>query len=155
VTETTVRHEYFNATVERDFFAFMCGEMLGSGASRDVYVFEPDPRYVLKFETGAQSFSNVREWDVWHDAWALGRDISDWLAPCVAISPCGTILRQRRTTPAKVYPEKLPAWIMDTKRANFGMIGRRFVAHDYGLHAICNAGMTKRLRKIEWVGSLV
>ena len=145
-----IHDEYFNATIERDFFHFMCGEMLGRGASRDVYVFEPDPRYVLKFEMGAQSFSNVREWDVWNDALMGGKAVADWLAPCVAISACGTVLRQRRTTPAKTFPEKIPAWMQDTKRGNFGMIGRRFVAHDYGLHAICDGGMTNRLRKVTW-----
>uniref|UniRef100_A0AAU7VG84 Uncharacterized protein n=1 Tax=Dinoroseobacter phage vB_DshS_R26L TaxID=3161158 RepID=A0AAU7VG84_9CAUD len=145
-----VHNEYFQATVERDFFQFMCGEMLGRGQYRDVYVFEPDPRFVLKFETGASSFSNVREWDVWQDAQHMGKEVSDWLAPCVAISPCGTVLQQRRTRPAKTFPDKLPAWMTDTKRGNFGMLGRRFVAHDYGNHLICNAGMTKRLVKAKW-----
>lgn len=42
----------FADTVEKDFFAFMCGDLIGSGAHRDVYEFAPDPRFVLKFETG-------------------------------------------------------------------------------------------------------
>jgi len=145
-----VHDEWFKSTIERDFFNFMCGELLGNGASRDVYVFEQDPRYVLKFETGAQSFSNIREWDTWNDALNMGKEVSDWLAPCVSISPCGTVLRQRRTRPAKTFPDKIPAWMTDTKRANFGMIGNQFVAHDYGLHLICNKGMTKRLVKANW-----
>lgn len=145
-----VHDEYFLSTVEQDLFRFMCGELLGHGASRDVYVFEPDPRYVLKIETGAQSFSNVREWDIWHDAQHMGDEVSKWLAPCKSISPSGVVLMQRRTKPATTYPDKLPAWMTDTKRQNFGMIGRRFVAHDYGNHLICNSGMTKRLRKADW-----
>lgn len=144
-----VHDDLFKSNVERDFFRLMCGDLIGTGASRDVYIFEPDPKYVLKIENGAQCFSNIREWDVWHDAqhieWAR-----DWLAPCRIISPCGIVLMQRRTSPAKTYPDKIPAWMTDTKRANFGMIGRKFVAHDYGCHLICNAGMTKRLQKVEW-----
>lgn len=149
-----VHDEYFQATVERDFFHFMCGDLLGSGAYRNVYVFAPDPRFVIKIETGAQSFSNIREWDLWHDAQHMGKEVSDWLAPCVAISACGTVLQQRRTRPAKTFPDKIPAWMTDTKRQNFGLIGSRFVAHDYGNHLICNSGLTKRLRKAEWWDSV-
>lgn len=140
----------FLATVENDFFYFMCSELLGSGQSRDVYVFAHDPRWVVKIETGSQSFSNVREWDLWQDAQHMGPEVKDWLAPCKSISPCGTVLMQRRTKPAKVFPDKIPAWMTDTKRTNFGMIGKRFVAHDYGNHLVCNAGLTKRLVKVKW-----
>ena len=143
-------HDEFQNEVQKDFFWLMCGEQIGSGASRDVYSFAQDPRYVIKIETGAQSFSNVREWGVWNDAKEMGPDISKWLAPCKAISACGIVLIQERTKPAKTYPEKIPSWMTDTKRSNFGMIGRRFVAHDYGNHLICNGGMTRRLRKVDW-----
>lgn len=146
--------DYFKATVERDFFHFMCGDLLGSGASRDVYVFAPDPRFVIKIETGAQSFSNIREWDLWHDAQHMGPEVSKWLAPCVAISACGTVLQQRRTRPAKTFPDKIPVWMTDTKRQNFGLIGNRFVAHDYGNHLVCNSGLSPRLRKADWWGDV-
>lgn len=145
-----VHEDYFNATIERDFFHFMCGEMLGSGSFRDVYVFAHDPKWVVKIETGAQSFSNIREWDVWNDAGYIGESATKWLAPCKSISPCGTVLIQRRTKPAKTYPKMIPTWMTDTKRANFGMIGSKFVAHDYGLHQIYRSGMSKRLSKVEW-----
>jgi hypothetical protein len=140
----------FRSTIEHDFFYFMCAKLLGTGQSRDVYEFGPDPHWVLKFETGAQSFSNIREWDLWHDALSMGPEVHKWLAPCKSISPCGTVLMQRRTRPAKTFPEKLPAWMTDTKRSNFGMIGKRFVSHDYGNHLVCNQGLTKRLRKAKW-----
>lgn len=149
-----VHDEYFQATIERDFFHFMCGDLLGAGAYRNVYVFAPDPRFVIKIETGAQSFSNIREWDLWHDAQHMGKEVSDWLAPCVAISACGTVLRQRRTLPAKTFPDKIPVWMTDTKRQNFGLIGSRFVAHDYGNHLVCNSGLSTRLRKADWWGDV-
>ena len=142
--------QYFQQTVERDFFQFMCGELIGSGQFRDVYVFEQDPRYVIKIETGAQSFSNIREWDLWNDAQFMSEEIRGWLAPCKSISPSGTVLLQRRTTPATKYPEKIPSWMTDTKKQNFGMIGRKFVAHDYGNNRVCNQGLTKRLMIANW-----
>jgi len=140
----------FLKVIEHDFFFYMCSELLGTGQYRDVYVFAPDPKWVLKFETGAQSFSNIREWDLWNDAQHMSSEIRDWLAPCKSISPCGTVLMQRRTKPATNYPDKVPVWMTDTKRSNFGMLGKRFVAHDYGNHLVCNQGLTKRLRKAEW-----
>lgn len=147
-----VHNDYFDATIERDFFHFMCGELLGCGQFRDVYAFAHDPNWVVKIETGAQSFSNVREWDLWHDALHMGKEVTDWLAPCKTISACGCVLMQRRTKPAKTFPDKLPAWMTDTKKQNFGMIGRRFVAHDYGNNLVCNKGLTKRLVRAHWWG---
>lgn len=140
----------FKNTVEADFLHLICGKPLGSGAHREVFEFALDPKWVIKFETEAHSFSNINEWQVWQDAQDMHEDISKWLAPCRAISACGTVLIQARTTPAKRYPDQIPAWLTDTKRANFGMLGRRFVAHDYALNLICNSGMTRRLRKVEW-----
>lgn len=141
----------FKSVIEHDFFYYMCAELLGTGQFRDVYVLRSNPKWVLKFETGSQSFSNIREWDTWNDSEHMGPEVRKWLAPCKSISPCGTVLMQRRTTPAKIYPEKIPTWMTDTKKSNFGMIGRQFVAHDYGNHLICNSGMTKRLRKAKWL----
>lgn len=140
----------FNTTVEKDFFALMTGECLGWGQFRKVYVLATDPRWVIKFETGAQSFSNIVEWNLWNDAQHMHEDVRKWLAPCRMISPCGSILIQRRTTKATTFPDKVPAWMTDIKKSNFGMIGRQFVAHDYGNNLVANAGLTRRLRKADW-----
>ena len=142
--------EFFNNAVEADFFHIMCGEHIGTGASRDVYALVSDPNYVVKIETNAQSFSNIREWDLWQDALIMGEDRSNWLAPCERISSTGIVLIQKRTKPAKKYPEKIPVWMTDTKRSNFGMIGNKFVCHDYGNNLMCNSGLSKRLKKADW-----
>ncbi len=141
---------YFKSTIERDFFGMFAGDHLGSGSGREVYAFGLDDKYVIKFENGAQSFQNIREWDVWCDAEFMDPVIKKWLAPCDRISASGTILIQRRTTPAIKFPDKVPSFLTDLKRSNFGMIGRQFVAHDYGVHLVCNSGLTKRLRKADW-----
>lgn len=140
----------FRNVTERDFFRMFCGNKLGSGSARQVYECEYNPEYVVKIEDAAHSFQNVLEWNIWNDAQHMHPDIQKWLAPCVRISPCGIILIQKRTKPAKKYPEKLPSWLTDTKRQNYGMIGNRFVCHDYGVNLMCNNGLTKRLRKVEW-----
>lgn len=127
----------------------LCGDRIAAGSSRAVYQCAYDDGLVVKIENGAQSFQNIAEWQVWQDAQFMPHAL-DWLAPCVSISPCGLVLIQKKTEPAKRFPEKLPVWLTDTKRANYGMIGRRFVCHDYGTHLMCNSGLSKRLRKVEW-----
>jgi len=140
---------HFAATVEKDVFAMLCGEFIGEGSGREVYACAYDDQLVVKIENGAQSFQNILEWSLWHDAQYIDH-AKDWLAPCVRISPCGTVLVQKRTTPASKYPEKMPTWLTDTKRQNYGMIGKRFVCHDYGVNLMCNSGLSKRLRKVDW-----
>ena len=141
-----------NTIVEKDFFATFCGERLGSGIAREVFAYLPDPRYVVKIEDVAKSFQNVREWDVWDDAQYMDDEIRSWLAPCKTISPAGTVLIQRRTTPVMRHelPDKVPAFLGDLKPENFGKIGKRIVAHDYGCHLVCNSGLTKRKVKANW-----
>lgn len=140
----------FRNVAERDVFRMLCGHKLGSGSARQVYECAYNSDYVVKIEDRAESFQNVLEWHLWNDAEHMGTDVSKWLAPCVRISPCGVVLIQKRTQPAKKYPEKLPSWLTDTKRQNYGMIGSRFVCHDYGVNLMCNSGLTKRLRKVDW-----
>ena len=141
--------EYFLSTVEKDFFHLMCGEYIGRGASRQVYELAFDTNFVVKIESEARSFANVIEWETWQDTMWIDH-ARPWLAPCHSISPSGAVLIQRRTKPAKKYPEKIAAWFTDIKRSNFGMIGKRFVCHDYGCNLICNSGMTKRLVNAKW-----
>lgn len=139
----------FTSPVQTDVFRMLCGDHLGRGSAREVYECAYDPSLVVKIENRAGSFQNIAEWHVWQDAQFI-EHAADWLAPCVKISPCGTVLIQRKTSPAKSYPERLPTWLTDTKRANYGLLGRRFVCHDYGVNLICNSGLSKRLRKVEW-----
>lgn len=126
---------YFETnTIAREFYDLVVGEQLGVGVSRVVYVYRPDPSLVVKFETSAdREFQNVAEWHAWGRV-ADGRE-SVWLAPCVSISDCGSVLIQRRTSPVALgdLPARLPAWMTDRKRSNFGLYEGRVVAHDYGM----------------------
>lgn len=112
----------------------LCGERLGYGLHRHVYVFKQFPEYVIKLERdmGSGQFANVTEWRNYinHKDWKwLGR----WLAPCVTINETGSVMVQKRVTPGKRkdYPTHIPCLFTDLKLANFGWIGDQFVCCDY------------------------
>lgn len=48
------------------------------------------------------------------------------------------------------YPAKVPAFLSDLKRTNYGMAGKFLVCHDYGTNLLFEHGMTTRLKKAEW-----
>lgn len=139
---------YFTGTIGRDFFDLFAGDLIGSGVARTVYECTVRLDLVIKIEVPSHSFQNIREWEFW--LWShRQKEIRRWLAPCVAISPCGSVLLQERTTliPEKGYPKKLPKFLTDTKRDNFGLLGKRVVSHDY---ALVVPKYSISLRKAEW-----
>lgn len=101
--------------------------------ARKVYVLRLNPEYVIKIESGRQSFQNVAEWEYW--SWVKDTKIEKWFAPCELISTCGSMLVQRRVTPLRPneLPKRLPAFLdCDLKIENFGLIDGKFVCCDYG-----------------------
>lgn len=140
--------EHFKTTVSRDLLALCCGDHLGSGVGRDVYVFNPNPEWVIKFETTAGSFQNIREYESW---WQVaGTEFVSWLAPVHFISPCGTVLLQSKTTPIQegMYPEHIPAVFTDIARRNWGLLNGRPVCHDYGF--LLTTFNLKKTKKVRW-----
>jgi len=137
------------AVVTADLIDLVCGEKLGDGIGREVYVFALDPTKVLKFEYATESFQNAREWYIWNDLKEASK-WNKWLAPCYAISSCGQVLVQARTTPPPrdyAYPRTLPAFLTDTKNANYGLFEGRLVCHDYGT---CVSEYRLKQRKAHW-----
>lgn len=144
--------------LKEELYDLLCGRKLGEGAARAVFEHALDPTLVIKFEAGG-SFQNVIEWETWQSVQHVP-DIAKWFAPCIAISPNGAVLVQRRTTPAAFHPERVPAFFTDLKCANFGILipnhldtcqrTGQFVCHDYGTHLMLENGMTKRMRKADW-----
>ncbi|MFC5373981.1 hypothetical protein ACFPIF_15565 [Brevundimonas faecalis] len=149
----SIRAEYFCVnTLTSDLFSLFAGEQLGSGIARQVWSMEGDPASVLKFETGAGSFQNVAEWEVWQ-ALQHHEPSAKWLAPCRRISPCGAIMIQARTEPIRraELPDKVPAWASDLKLANWGIYDGRPVMHDYGLLSVMvGRAATKQMKKADW-----
>jgi len=147
--------KHFNDNVfTRDIFPIVFGKGLGSGIGREVYVYKPNPEYVIKVED--EGFQNIREWETWNEVKHMDSHKHNF-APCEYISNCGIYLIQKRTQrPIKEdYPEMIPHYFFDTKFDNYGVIvdgkKRRFVCHDYGTFSLCN-GMTKRKKKADWWG---
>ncbi|MEQ8308086.1 MAG: hypothetical protein RIA09_16245 [Hoeflea sp.] len=138
-------------TMATDLYSLCTGKELGQGCSRLVFDFALDQTCVIKFETAGGSFDNVVEWDVWN-AYRFDKRMSKWLAPCVSISPCGSILIQKKTTP--IYkdrlPKKIPRVFTDLKETNWGLLDGRPVCHDYGNHRIFNGGDLYRLVNADW-----
>lgn len=123
---------------------FIFQEEIGSGMSRVVYVFPFDKTKVIKVENTSGKFQNVIEWEFWHTH-QYNTKVSKWLAPCHYISDCGTFLIMERTEGLPLFrlPEKLPRFLTDKKKENFGLLNNKIVCHDYG-HVITEALVTLR-----------
>jgi len=123
------------------FKEMFCGEMIGHGTSRRVYTLAQQPDRVLKIEyEGKGFFHNVEEWRLWNEV-SERPELSKWLAPCYSISANGMFLIQARTQPLERLPDKVPAWLGDFKRANWGLYEDRPVCHDYANHRVWNRGL--------------
>lgn len=147
-----VFNDYFKAnTLTADFFRLVAGDYLGGGMSRQVYECRLDPTLVIKFETDSFRFQNVMEWQVWDRVrWVDG--VKNWFCPLVSISPCGTILLQKKAQDLrdKELPKRVPAFFTDFKKENWGMYQGRPVIRDFGTHLLMENGMTKRMKRPEW-----
>lgn len=145
----SVIDEYFTTTLSRDLYNIVCGKKIGSGIGRKVFTNRLDPTTVIKIETRGGSFQNIMEWEVW-DYVKGSKAISAWFAPCVAISPSGLVLVQKRTAPARErdFPRRVPKCFTDMKRENWGFVGNKLVCHDYGY--IASSGITTKTKKAVW-----
>lgn len=140
-----------NAATFKDAFNLLCGEKLGSGVHRTVFECRLRPELVVKVEDSGdwRYFANVQEQKFWNDH-SFYKAVSQWLAPCEYLSPDGRLLLQRRVDPlpAKAkLPDKLPAFLTDVKRSNWGMLDGKLVCCDYAM-TIPNPSL--RLRKVSW-----
>lgn len=141
---------YFDSTISRDFFRLFCGVKIGEGMSRAVHACSVRPDLVVKIETAAGTFQNAVEWETWTQL--KDTPSARWLAPCEHISDCGTVLLQRRTDPMKAgqEPGKMPVFLSDFKRDNYGVLDGRIVCHDYGTSLVISHGASTRLKKVDW-----
>lgn len=162
-------------TEERDgaggLQALCLGTKRGEGLSRIVYdwiepqswmrdqnngVLEYDDErvdYVVKVQKNSHDlyFQNVQEWSVWQ--WVKAKPMAKWFAPCVAISPCGRYLIQRKCDPLRKaeMPKRLPAFLVDNRLENLGLFQGRVVCCDYGFGVAAIRTADKRLIKVrEW-----
>lgn len=133
--KTLRKPDLLNGWDVKEAMGLLMGEQLGSGIDRNVYECPLNPEHwVLKVDHG-HDFANVAEFNMW--SVAAPWDCSVFFAPCVEISPCGTLLIQERTTPLtdaqfkELKKMRVPWWFTDFKRSNWGMLNGKFVCHDY------------------------
>lgn len=139
-----------NSAVHRDAFNLLCDERIGYGMSRAVFTSKVLPDCVVKVEEDAARFQNVIEWETWQRV--KDTPASRWFAQCRWISPNGSVLVMERTRqPSEEdFLARMPVFLCDFKRTNFGMAGKFLVCHDYGTNLLFEHGMSKRLKKAEW-----
>jgi len=148
--------ETYNKSFLCDGIRFMCGEQLGKGISREVFIYMRNQEYVVKIEVEARDiFQNVQEYMFWEDAKGC-KDISRWLAPCIRISPHGNFMLQERTSPLTMKElnkkcPKIPIFLSDTKIGNWGRLPNgKIVCHDYGTHLAVQSMRRSPLKKADW-----
>lgn len=142
-----------NSFITKEIALTVCGRILGQGASRKVYECAVNQDLVVKIEEEAGGFSNVSEWIMWNEHLQEHEWAGKFFAPCVHISPCGSVLFMRRTHPPRHYPDWIPAYWTDQKLSNFGMIGDQLVCHDYGTSLIEQIGLDHdkpRFKNARW-----
>lgn len=138
--------------VGREMFSLLCGEKLGRGIGRRVFVMRTNPLYVVKIEIGTGSFQNQIEWEIWCALMKVPA-AAKWLAPCISISAGGIVMIQKRTEPIQTHrlPEKMPSFMGDFKKENYGWLGKQIVCHDYGLvNNIIGGRLNDKMKKVRW-----
>lgn len=142
-----------NRPIFEDAFNLLCGKLLGEGIHRKVYECKLRPELVVKveYDTDYRYFANVMEMKFWCDNQHYEK-VAKWLAPCEYMSPDGLILLQRKVspitdTPLAILPEKIPSFLCDVKRENFGMLDGNLVCIDYAM-TIPNPSM--RMKMVYW-----
>lgn len=140
----------FEGGLSRELLEFVCGDRLGAGMSREVFRFNLDPKFVIKFEPMEHRFQNIEEMTAWQTVEYT--EYAKWFAPCRFISGCGRVMLQEYAEPLAAcnLPDKVPAFFTDLKPGNWGMLNKHPVALDYGRTLLMTVGLTKRLRKANW-----
>lgn len=135
----------------QELSSVMIGSFIGDGIARKVYRCLMNRDYVCKIESGARSFQNVSEWETWK--WVEGnKQLEKWFAPCFRISGSGTILLQRYCEPLRDadLPKRLPSFLCDLKKENFGMLNNRVVCCDYGTVHSAIRQTSRKLVNAKW-----
>lgn len=138
--------------VFEEAFNLLCHQdKIGSGIHRDVFECRLNDKWVVKVETDLpwRYFANVHEMKFWDDNRHC-KAIAKWLAPCEFLSPDGLLLIQHRCQPLRdsdKLPGKVPAFLTDIKRDNWGILDGRLVCFDYALNI---PSPSTRLKKADW-----
>lgn len=140
----------YDKSVYRDAFNMLAGDKIGEGIHRMVFTCKIRNDLVVKVESdNFRFFANVFEMRFWSEN-QHNTAISKWLAPCEYMSPDGRIMLQKRARPlhdSDVIPNRLPVFLTDIKKSNFGFIGDQLVCVDY---ALFNVKPSTALKTVAW-----
>lgn len=132
----------------------ICGELIGTGAYRDVYIFKGDDDYVVKVERDMSNgnFANICEWRNYinNKDWNF---LGKYLAECTHINQTGEILIQERVyhKDKTLYPKKIPKYFTDLKTTNFGWTKKgKFVSCDYSFFVMLTNSKGGLLKNAKW-----
>lgn len=147
--------EDYNKSFLCDGLRFICGEQLGNGINREVFIYRGNDKFVIKVETQASDrFQNVIEYNFYQQADGC-KEIQRWLAPSIRISPHGNWMIQERTMPVTLEELKkklprIPIYLTDCKNTNWGRLPNgKIVCHDYGTHLAVRS-MRTATHKADW-----
>lgn len=120
--------------VNLDIMGLFLGDRISSGLSREVFECGLDDKLVAKIED-TQYRQNEVEWLIWESV--VGTKWEKWFAGIRHCSPCMSCIIQDKTTiPTeedwKKFPRKIPEFLADARKENWGILDGRFVVHDYG-----------------------
>lgn len=149
MTATYITEE--SSLIHRETALLFAGHKMGAGATRNVYACHTSPDCVIKVESASQSFDNIHEWTVWNQV--KDTKYAKWFAPCVSISPTGSVLLMKKTEQPRSneLPAKMPAFFWDFALWNFGWYDGRLVCHDYGsIQELLKHGLTSRMKPANW-----
>jgi hypothetical protein len=139
-----------NEKVFEDCFNLLCGDKIGEGYYRTVYNCKLRPDLVVKVDNDIlREFSNVQEMKIWC-SFQNKKSIARWLAPCEFLSPDGRLLLQKKCDAVPSHyklPKRLPLFLQDIKRENFGIFEGRLVCLDY---AIVTPILDNKLETVDW-----
>lgn len=134
-----------------DALNLLCHDQIGEGIHRKVWTCRIRDDLVVKVEVDDEwrYFANAREMQFWCD-WQYHKPVAQWLAPCEYMSPDGRVMLQRRcdpVPPSYKLPDKLPSFLTDVKRENFGLLDGRLVCVDYSTTI---GSPNTRPKKVDW-----
>jgi len=132
-----------------DMWGTLCGNLIGYGASRDVYECAIMSDYVVKInksEVLGGVNQNYQEWQTYHNL--IGTKWAKYLAPVYFASHNYSIILQEKCEPIqlKQLPKRIPKFLNDRKLDNWGMLDGKVKCFDYG---ITNYDIPKELLVME------
>lgn len=142
-----------NAEIMMAYHDLLCGDLIAEGCSRTVYECDYDKSCVVKIHRDTEFLpsDNILEWELWDMIKYMDNEASKWFAPCVRISDNGRILIQKKTKPLtdKQWSQlsKVPSFLSDIKRENFGMYKGHVCMHDYAF-TLYRLGISNKMKRI-------